>query len=282
MQPSHYLPLLAQQFLHIQSNKLSEINLDNWKHMSEAIVGYRHRMNEQVCQDACISTNLTRPILVLSDGAGSSPVSDLGAQSLSMNICRLLISIEPLLVKWLDNSEADLELIGDLLNQLISRHAKGILKDLATIHKRDLSDFRATLLLCVVGSYNTYWFQVGDGYLAKRTSIGYLDKWEAINLPEKGEYANSTCFIDKNLKISQCHSGFIHSNQLTAIVAMSDGASEKLVCNRTAEVSNVMEWLYFELINKPIVKKTLLGFLSDPKIWDTSTGDDKSLAMLVR
>lgn len=286
MQPSHYLPLMAQQFLFnslgLNLKKTLVIELNNWQCFSEAVVGYRHRMNQQICQDDCISNNIARPILVLCDGAGSAAVSNIGAQALSTGLSRLLVSIEPLLTQWLDEPDMDLTYVDDLLSQAISRHAKGILKDLAAQHKRPMNDFRTTLLLCIVGRYNTYWCQVGDGNLLKRVQNGADNIWQLINKPEKGEFANHTFFVDDKLTLSQFHSGFIFSHELTAIAALSDGAGERLVCQRTGDVGSMMEWLYLELTTNPSSVKSLLGFLSDPNIWNSSTGDDKSLAMLAR
>ncbi|WP_064604431.1 PP2C family serine/threonine-protein phosphatase [Photobacterium sp. J15] len=286
MQVSHYLPLSAQQFLfnalEKPVKKAQPIELDNWRHAGEAVVGYRHRVNQQVCQDACLSQNLTRPLLVLCDGAGSAAVSDLGAQALSLGLSRLLVSIEPLLAQWLDDPEFDIALVDEMLSKMISRHAKGILKDLAMQHKRAMNDFRATLLLCVVGRYNTYWCQVGDGYLLKRVGEGSDSAWQLISPPEKGEYANHTCFVDDKLTLSLFQHGLMPSHEMTAVAAMSDGAGERLVCQRTGKVGEMVEWVYNEVTINPTVAKSLLGFLSDPNVWNSTTGDDKSLAMLAQ
>ncbi|WP_318489472.1 PP2C family serine/threonine-protein phosphatase [Photobacterium leiognathi] len=286
MQVSHYLSLSAQQFLfdarEKSEKKAKPIDFDVWRHAGEAVVGYRHRVNQQECQDACLSQNLTRPLLVLSDGAGSAAVSDLGAQALSIGLSRLLVSIEPLLAQWLDDPEFDLTLVDEALSNIISRHAKGLLKDLAIQHTRAMNDFSATLLLCIIGRYNTYWCQVGDGYLLKRVSDGFDNTWQLISPPEKGEYANHTCFVDEKLTLSQFQRGLMPSHELTAVAAMSDGAGERLVCQRTGKVGEKMEWIFDEVRTNPTVAKSLLGFLSDPNIWNSTTGDDKSLVILAQ
>lgn len=284
MQVSHYSPLLAQQFLFnaLDKNGIKPpvTKIDDWSTASEAVVGFRHRLNQQVCQDYCSSQISPRPVLVLCDGAGTAAVSDLGAQALCSGLSRLMVSIEPLLTQWLDDDTATNTAVDELLSNIISRHSKGILKDLAQKHKRPMNDFRSTLLLCVIGQSQIYWCQVGDGYLLHRTNKKLDNIWKIISPPEKGEFANHTCFVDDKLTLSQLQHGLLPSHEATALIAMSDGAGERLVCQRSGKVGNIVEWIYDKVTREPTAIKSLSGFLSDPNIWDSTTGDDKSLAIL--
>jgi len=284
MQVSHYSPLLSQQFLFNATDKTEPkdllIEFDDWSIANEAVVGYRHRLNQQVCQDSCQSQKHPRPSLVLCDGAGSASVSDIGSQALSSGLSRLLISMEPMLNQWLDDPTFEAAKADELLSNIISRHSKGILKDLATKHRRPMKDFRSTVLLCVVGKWQTYWCQVGDGYLLRRTSDKLGNVWKLISPPEKGEYANHTCFVDDKLTLSQIQHGLLPSHETTSLVAMSDGAGERLVCQSSGKVGDMVEWIYSEVTANPAAIKSLSGFLSDPNVWNSTTGDDKSLAIL--
>ena len=55
-------------------------------------------------------------------------------------------------------------------------------------------ELRATLLLAVVGTVRSFWWQVGDGAVVVRTDAGLKALGEANKT--KGEFANQTCFVD--------------------------------------------------------------------------------------
>lgn len=268
---SYYLPLLPIEIA---------TDIAGWLSASEAVVGYRHRMNEQVCQDAALAAGDIRPVLVLCDGAGSAKVSELGAKALTVGLLRLLTSTELLLQAWLDKPAVSAAFIEQQMTSLIARHAKGLLSDLSQQAQRDINDYRATLLLAVVGTYNTYWCQIGDGHLL--TKVKHTGQWRQVSIPEKGEFANQTCFVGKDLHLAQIKRGVMRTNDIEGIVAMSDGAGDKLVCQQSYQVANMVERLHSELAEKQTLSKTLLSFLSDPNVWNSTMGDDKSIALLTR
>ena len=70
------------------------VNLSDWNLTGEAIVGLAHRRNGLPCQDAVAWRHQSRPILVLSDGAGSAAASELGAAALVTGMARLLTTME--------------------------------------------------------------------------------------------------------------------------------------------------------------------------------------------
>ncbi|KLV01450.1 hypothetical protein ABT56_22065 [Photobacterium aquae] len=284
----YYLPLLPPVLSsRFNPPELSPvIDLSQWNAAAEAVVGYRHRIDQQPCQDAALAKSATRPHLVVSDGAGSAPVSELGSQVLVSGLSRLITTVEPLFKTWLDEPVKDKAVTAEateLLAQLIARHAKGVLKDIAADHKRSEKDYRATLLVCVLGQYRSFWLQVGDGYLVIRNSDTQdkkTNRWKIISPPDKGEFANQTCFVDDRLSLGQVQSGMLDSAGLTGVAAMSDGAAERLINLKNGEVANGLDHISRWLEQDDQIEKSLYSFLCDPGIWNATTGDDKSLAVL--
>ncbi|WP_156136199.1 PP2C family serine/threonine-protein phosphatase [Photobacterium gaetbulicola] len=274
----HYQPLMAQSYLLTQDpeSQISSASEPVWNHCSEAVAGFAHRKRGQVCQDAAESASEIRPMLVVCDGAGSAPASSLGSAGLAVGMKRLIATMEPLLQSWLDTGDG---CSAALLTELLSHHAEGIFEDLAAQHMREKRDFRSTLLVGVVGKVYTYWAQVGDGYVIGQDTGG---SWRLLNQPDMGEFAGQTFFVGSGELASNLRYGLVPTGEIKSLVAMSDGTGEQLVCQRTGEISAVMmDWLRDVTVSANR-GKYIFQFLSDHQIWGKTTGDDKSLAMLVK
>lgn len=271
---THYLPLLPYS----DPQTVKPVSLTNWAKASQSVVGYRHIENGLPCQDACTSQIAIRPVAILCDGAGSAKLSHIGSNALTNGLMRLCATLEPLFSSLLDTPVEPDQNEQTLLNNLLARHSKGITKDLATSHQQPAKEFRSTLLIVIVGQYRSFWLQVGDGFMLTRDTS--QNQWTVLTSPDKGEFANQTCFVDSNLSLNQVQSGWL-SNEFDAVMLLSDGSGEKLVNlgNYTpadTACNSLLQWLDDE----KSANKNLYHFLSDPKIWSRTTGDDKSIALL--
>ncbi|MBP9216443.1 MAG: protein phosphatase 2C domain-containing protein [Agitococcus sp.] len=260
-----------------------------WQVLAEAVVGLSHRDKNLPCQDAVACQSSPRVCLVVCDGAGSSVVSELGANALAQGMSLLCHSLEAFWVDLLDSPTTHDALL-EKMTRLVLRHAKGIMTQLATQHKREARDFRSTLLMLVVGKAHLFWLKVGDGALVieqieHRFSVpalpsdGRVTMLSTLGELGKGEFANQTTFVDELLKFSDVQFGLQSSEFLTACAAMSDGAAEKLVSlNQQHVAGRVGQW-FDALRQQRLARKTVTQAFYSEDFNKNSTGDDRSIAL---
>lgn len=260
-----------------------------WQVLAEAVVGLNHRDKNLPCQDAVACAAAPRVCLVVCDGAGSSVVSELGANALAQGMSLLCHSLEAFWVDLLDSSSAN-DVLLEKMTRLVLRHAKGIIAQLATQHKREARDFRSTLLMLVVGKAHLFWLKVGDGALVieqiehrysvpAQPSDGRVTLLSTLGELGKGEFANQTTFVDELLKFSDVQFGLQASEFLTACAAMSDGAAEKLVSLNQQQVAGRVSQWFDALRQQRLARKTLTQAFYSEDFNKNSTGDDRSIAL---
>ncbi len=260
-----------------------------WQVLAEAVVGLSHRDKNLPCQDAVACQAAPRVCLVVCDGAGSSVVSELGANALAQGMSLLCHSLEAFWVDLLDSPTTHDALL-EKMTRLVLRHAKGIITQLATQHKREARDFRSTLLMLVVGKAHLFWLKVGDGALVieqiehrysvpAQPSDGRITLLSTLGELGKGEFANQTTFVDEQLKFSDVQFGLQSSEFLTACAAMSDGAAEKLVSLNQRQVAGRVSQWFDALRQQRLARKTLTQAFYGEDFNKNSTGDDRSIAL---
>ncbi|HEA3083718.1 TPA: protein phosphatase 2C domain-containing protein [Aeromonas dhakensis] len=272
---SYYQPLLPQLPHYLELLAATPLPLSDWHGVASQAIGYRHLQHGVPCQDHGLVHCQGRPLLVLCDGAGSAPCAEVGAHSLSEGMRRLLISLEPLLGHWLDQPAAPDELAQ--LAMLLVLHAKGINADLGATGRRSGDDFRSTLLLAVAGRHRVFWLQVGDGLLALRERGYPGSPWRQLGKASKGEFANQTAFIDPQLSFAQVTWGTEPAGRVEAVVAMSDGAAERLYSSAESRFAPLLD----QWVEQQATGRELYECLSQSELWRRTTGDDKSVALLV-
>lgn len=255
------------------------VPLSAWHLCGEAVIGLAHRRKGLPCQDAIACRSTPRPILALSDGAGSAAVSELGARAMVAGISRFLMSLEDDLAPWLDDTDATppdqtRRWAGRLL-----RHAQGVLDDLARSERRNVRDLRGTLLLAVIGMRQTFWWQVGDGAIV----IRHADGLRALGTPasSKGEFANQTCFVDI-ADIGMVQYGVLPTTELIGLALMSDGGAEKLVAHDGSQVAaRLGEWFDAVADDRFPPDRIALAF-HEPAMWERTNLDDRSVVFAAR
>lgn len=254
-----------------------------WQACYEAVTGLAHRDTNPPlpCQDSSLSLITPRPVVIVADGAGSSAVSELGAQAVTTGLARLLNTLEKQLAGLLDKAGPEEELRP--FGLLLVKHAKGILDDLAALHRRPQKDFRCTLLLMVQGKERLLWIKIGDGALVTERLTLKQDTLhpELVALGEvgKGEFANHTTFIDDHLQPDNVQTGICPSAHITGFAAMSDGAADRLVSLDGTRVSDqISDWLH-ELRQGKLKRRALTRLFSSEHFTRGTSGDDASIAL---
>lgn len=250
-----------------------------WRACGEAIMGLAHRRKHLPCQDAVAWRNALRPILVLSDGAGSAPVSERGAQALVVGITRLLSTLENDLAGWLDRDAPPPSGQSHSWAERLRLHAQGLLEDIAQAERRSVRDFRATLLVAVIGRVSSFWWQVGDGAIVARQDGALHMLGEPAR--NKGEFANQTCFVD-SAAATDVQWGLLPSDTLSGMVLMSDGGAERLVLTDGKQVaSRLNQWLQ-DLQNGQLTPDRLAVAFHEPALWERTSLDDRAIVLAAR
>jgi|CEGE01.1.fsa_nt_gi hypothetical protein len=256
-----------------------------WHGCFEMVTGLAHRdANPPLpCQDSAIAVSNPRPVAIVADGAGSSAVSEIGSQAVTTGLIRLLHTLEQQVALLLDQPNTPQESEARNFGLLLVKHAKGILDDLAVQHRRALKDFRCTLLLMVRGQKRLLWVKVGDGALITESMSHQDDALQSTlsTLGEvgKGEFANSTTFIDNSLQPTDVQTGMCSGIYITGFAAMSDGAADRLVSNDGRRVSGqVGSWLH-ALRQQTLKRRELTRLLNSEAFTKGTTGDDASIAL---
>lgn len=257
----------------------------HWQACYEAVTGLAHRdANPPLpCQDSAIALNSQRPIVIVADGAGSSAVSELGAQAVTTGLARLLNTLERQVTQLLDQPQSSSNEETRSFALLLVKHAKGILDDLAVQHRRPQKDFRCTLLLAIQGKAQLLWLKIGDGALVIETlqqdAGKLLPTLATLGSVGKGEFANATTFIDDHLQPTDVQTGSCNSADITGFAAMSDGAADRLVANDGSQVSpQISDWLN-KLRQGNLKRRELTRLFSSENFTRGTTGDDASVAL---
>ena len=250
-----------------------------WMAADAAVVGTAHLRTSppKPCQDAALADSGKRALAILADGAGSAAVSHVGAAAVVVGVRRLCRTLEGDLATALDLEVVTPDLAETVARRIVA-HAKGLLDDLAEIHLRGPEDFRCTLLVWLSGRRRALWLKVGDGALVAEAD----GECRCIGPAGKGEFANQTCFIGPRLEESQWAWGEIDAIKLSGLVAMSDGAAERLVAGDASRVSPAIGKLLRGATEGQVGRREVFGLLAEADFWKGTSGDDKSLALIAR
>lgn len=256
-----------------------------WFAQYEIVAGLSHRKSTipLPCQDSAFAFTAPKPTIIIADGAGSSAVSDLGSKAVVMGLARFIKTMGNYFSDLLDNESSQTKQREAAL--ILVKHAKGILEDLATEHRRPLKDFRCTLLLAIIGKVHTLWVKVGDGALViERQRINdqkeMITELSTLGEVGKGEYANATTFIDEHLQPDDVQSDVLVSKYITALFAMSDGGAEKFVSTQGDRVAmRLSHWADLLRQERLLRYQLTRAFYADDFV-NGHTGDDCSIAMV--
>ena len=247
-----------------------------WKTATKSVRGSAHHLNGLPCQDSSDYIVLADVLIcALSDGAGSARLSDIGSK---------IIVEESLLFfrNYFNDVEAPERALRDLGQEqggwLIENIRKRIVRT-ALEHNESEQEFAGTLLVAVVGSKKTVFYQVGDGAWCACKS-GVLG---AVTWPEQGEFVGQTVFVTSSAALKSIQCAFIEGS-VDYIIGITDGL-ERLSLDIQGQVPHVGFWnpLVSELRQSNLVEdfiSKLEIFLSSPRVCER-TDDDKSVALIL-
>ena len=252
---------------------------EKWIGLSQSVVGHSHlRLRPPVpCQDASLVSTDPRPIAMVSDGAGSSKLSHVGSESIVHGLKRFAQSIEPILKLALDRTDGDANGLVKNVVQMFARHGVGILEDLAQQHVRSIDDFRSTLLLVVLGKEWALWIKVGDGFIFCDAPSGI----KSLGPAGKGEFANQTSFLGSGFSLRHHLSfGTVPAKDASGFFLCSDGAGERLASASGERIAGAVQGMLADLGSDTLKREDLHHFLTNRENWATTSGDDKSIAIV--
>lgn len=258
------------------------MELHEWRIAGASAIGTSHIKSGAPCQDAfkCeLYTSTTEGevmLLIVSDGAGSARLSDIGSEL----ACR--------------EFAANLELYlsdGKAIASLESSNVRQWLDNVVeAIHVRAIADgepprdYACTLVAAVISSTCAAFVQIGDGAMVVRDGP---DEWCYIFWPQHGEYINTTRFITDPGSLDQFEFSLV-SNPIHEIAVFTDGI-ESLVLQYA---TNTVHSPFFNQMLSPVRSLTRSGFdallsqqlatyLSSTVVC-SRTDDDKTLLLASR
>jgi hypothetical protein len=154
-----------------------------WRTVGASVPGPSHLAKNIPCQDAHEYRDLGPDgmLMVVSDGAGSARLSDRGSSA----CCRAV-------AEFLAERHADLGILdpADLQDALTA--ARQELEKLAATEPAAVREFACTALILALFPSRVICAHLGDGAIVLQLADR---KYLALSLPQKGDYANETCFL---------------------------------------------------------------------------------------
>ena len=244
-----------------------------WRVFAAAATGKSHLDGGTPCQDAFFSTVVGDTLVAaVCDGAGSQPLSHLGAAAVSQGVVQALAQrIEDGGTLPLQDAPALHALVAEAIATI-----RQALEAVAVVDGHELAHYAATLVGVVADAGGGAFFHIGDGQ-----GVAELDDGNtALSLPENGEYANETYFVTGeawcgHLRIAPFAPG------ASRLALMSDGAASFVLDKGQralfrAFVDPVAAWL--AAADEADAQAGLHATLDDPRT-HRITGDDKTLLL---
>jgi len=242
-----------------------------WRIYAAASIGSSHIEAGTPCQDAFAHALVGDTMLgVVCDGAGSQPLSHIGAQAGSNG------GVAPL--QQPGSRAAPLSarprfLFAPAVCDAIAQVREGLQKE-ASNEGVEISAFSCTLVGAVATAHGGRFFHIGDGLAVAE----HADAASVVSLPENGEYANETYFVSGE----QWHEHLrftAFSESATRIALMSDGAMPFAMAKGNGGLFKpFMDPVegYLASVSEEEGSAALAGTLGDPRTY-TITSDDKAL-----
>jgi hypothetical protein len=221
-------PLVKIDF---DKNKLKHekaIEVNDFLLIGDKIIGKSHIRNNKPCQDSFYYLDLGDGwgIAVVSDGAGSAKLSDIGSNftvELATNIFKQSIFHLDLISKkqFLPLKEWSQIAIFNFL------WIKNMIEVFSRNNQLEASDLACTIIVTIYSPFGLLTAHIGDGRAGYKDSDG---EWKSMMTPHKGEEANQTIFItsdwvNREIKMSgvpvpECR---VIEGDIKAFMLMSDG-----------------------------------------------------------
>lgn len=167
------------------------------------------------CQDS-VTTKTYGPIVCscVSDGAGSSILSELGSKALTEGMCDYFCRS---FCSLYETATRDIE----YFKSIILGKAEIILRAVQKTNQCELHDLSATLIIFASDGKKAVWFHVGDGVIISKNN----EEFAVISAPVNGEYSNETVFVTSRYAMELSKAGFfsLEKRNQYSFLLMTDG-----------------------------------------------------------
>ncbi len=189
--------------------------LSTWQTIGASVAGASHLKTDTPCQDAHALAELPGGLLIIvvSDGAGSAPLADVGAQTAVSAAMEYLRKYLPTFDPFNESEEAQAFLTRVL------QAARNAVEEEAENRSATPRELAATLIVLAVNARAAIAAQIGDGASVLQDGAGQL---KAFTAPQQGEYVNETTFLisPDYLKAAQFR---FERGSFTHVALFSDG-----------------------------------------------------------
>ena len=246
-----------------------------WRVFAASAIGKSHIDAGTPCQDASAHDVEGDTVLaVVCDGAGSQPLSHVGAQAMSRMVVQALTQR---VAGGEDLPALAPEAFHSLIAEVVDAARITLAAEAATAGV-EFASYSSTLVGAVANAERGYFFHIGDGQGAAEPQAA--DQAVVMSLPENGEYANETYFVTgeawrEHLRITPI------AVPMRTIALMSDGAAPFVMTKGNVALYRP----FMDPVERYLASATeadgcaaLASTLEDPRTYGI-TGDDKTLLL---
>jgi hypothetical protein len=253
-----------------------------WRIAAASVIGTSHTKTGLPCQDSVGVRLVNTPfgavlVSAVSDGAGSGVHSEIGSRAAVTTATYL---VENFLESGGTISSIQRETALSWLAQIQS-----VISSLAVEAGTPTREFACTLLVAILGTESSAFFQVGDGAMVVLEEGD--DGWSYIFWPQHGEYINSTNFVTSSDATKVMEFACV-ARKIESFCSFSDGIESLVLHYATKTVHDP----FFNAMIAPVRQATIEGldeglsesltkYLSSDRVCGR-TDDDKTLVLATR
>ncbi|MFM6189103.1 MAG: PP2C family serine/threonine-protein phosphatase [Planktothrix sp.] len=245
-----------------------------WQVISASVTGKSHEKQNIPCQDAQGYKRLSdhQLIFAVADGAGSSKLSDLGA---NLAVKMALITLEEKITMGVQ--DAEILPWQDYLKAALTA-AKTAIEAEAVTQETEIRELATTLILGIATPELVAVAQVGDGAIVVEDKTGNILE---LTIPTSGEYLNETVFLIAPNAIETAQIN-LWKGQPKYLAAFSDGLQMLALKMPEGKPHHPFFSPLFKFVesitDETDAKKQLMGFLRSPRVTER-TDDDLTLIL---
>jgi hypothetical protein len=246
-----------------------------WRFAAARATGVSHLKTGLECQDrfACALLAPETLVVAVADGAGSATLSELGARTAVEAVVRAVRA----------RFEAGRRDFAAALREAAVEAREGVLAAAADVGA-EVRELASTLLAVVASPAGGAALQIGDGVIV--VSDGGAE-WSWVFWPQRGEYANTTCFLTDEDALSRLQVEPLAG--LVTDVALTTDGLEPLALHYASQTVHepFFHGLFAPLIRSPAagelsaLSAALEAFLSSERVAERTT-DDVAIVLATR
>lgn len=202
-----------------------------WKTQATACQGRGHEKDNLPCQDKVFSLSKNNvSVIALSDGAGSSEHSEVGATIVTTVTCNYIADNFDSMLSCDNGIQVKECFLHELLHEL---HEE------ADHNNWNVKSLHCTLLFIAIKDNHALIGHIGDGLIC-----GFKNNMiKVISAPNNGEFINTTTFVTSHDALQDFRLYRTTLDGYSGFCLMSDGAAESLYNRKTHTIAKMVEKL---------------------------------------